>query len=490
MTVILSFTVFLVCFAVIGMLSARHREATTADYLVAGRQIGPWLTALSSMATNNSGYAFIGLVGFAYRFGIQSIWLSIAWVLGDLLVWLFVHRRVRAFAGKTDARSVPAMLASAGKDKSDGLLAMICGLITFAFLAVYAAAQLKAGGTTLHSLFGWDREVGAVIGAVIVVLYCFSGGIRASIWTDAAQSVVMIGGMAAVVSLCVSQVGGPQELVAALGRIDPALASLFPADLQLFFPLYFLGFVAGGFGAIGAPHILIRSMALDSQKNFARTRRIYLTSFIPFVLASAVIGLYARVILPELAVAPGGLSPASSAAAVVRQAESALPLMAAELLPDVLVGMMLAAIFAAVMSTADSQILSCSAAVTQDIVPRWRSSYLAAKTATLGVSLAALIVALFAGRGVFVLVLVAWSALAATLGPILLVRLAGLPLSRGQAIAMMAAGLITVIAWDRSAWAGDVYNLLPGLLVPALIFAIFHFLRESAATPSGSESPQ
>ncbi len=470
--VLISFSFFIVVFAAIGLMASRHRQASTADYLVADRQTPAWLTALSSMATNNSGYAFVGLVGFAYRFGIQSLWLSVAWVLGDLCVWLFVHRRVRVYSGSVGAISVPSLLASDAKGKVAPVLAFTAGLVTFLFLSVYAAAQLKAGGTALHGLLGWDVRVGAVIGAVIVVLYCFSGGLRASIWTDAAQSIVMMVGMTMVILLSLDKVGGPQALVEQLGALDPALAEIFPRDLKLGFPLYFLGFVAGGFGAIGAPHILIRSMALESAKAFGKTRRIYLSTFIPFVLASAVIGLYARVILPELAVVPEGVTPQMAGQVLVQQAESALPHMAMALLPKIAVGLMLAAIFAATMSTADSQILSCSAAVTQDMFPRFKKAYVLGKVATLAVAALALTVALFAGEGVFSLVLIAWSALAATLGPVLLVRLFHGRLTTALGLVMMGTGLAVVILWENSPYAGSVYNILPGILAPLVIYGL------------------
>jgi len=478
--VIVVFLVFLLIFAGIGAWSAVRHRRTTEDYLVAGREVNGWLTALSSMATNNSGYAFIGLVGFAYRFGLHTVWLSVAWILGDLCVWLWVHQRVRQRAGEINATSVPMLLATDRRGRTARGVVMLAGLLTFIFLGVYAAAQLKAGSLALTSLFGWHIHAGAIIGAVIVVIYCFSGGLRASIWTDAAQSVVMIVAMSVLLVVAYIEVDGFTGLLATLESIDPSLAKLFPENLSLGFGLYFLGFVAGGFGAIGAPHILIRSMAVESIEQFRTARKVYLSTFIPFVLASALIGLYSRALMPELASPPEAMAGASAEAInqiLVQQAEQSLPLLAIKLLPEILVGMMLAAIFAATMSTADSQILSCSAAVTQDMAPRWNGSYLAAKLATLGVTALALTVAIYAGDGVFALVLVAWSALGASLGPILLLRLANKPIGNRLGIVMMLAGLATVVLWDRSAYASDVFKLLPGLAAPFAIYAIVAVVR-------------
>ena len=198
-TVAVSFAAFLVLFVAIGVTSSLRRKNTTDDYLVAGRSIPPWLAALSAVATNNSGFMFIGQIAYTYRVGIESVWMMIGWVVGDLMAWQMVHPRVRRESEQMEVATVPALLGTS-RDGEKRIIIVIGGLMTFVLLGVYAAAQLKAGSTALQTLFGWEPQVGAVIGAVIVVLYCFSGGIRASIWTDAAQSIVMIFAMATLLS--------------------------------------------------------------------------------------------------------------------------------------------------------------------------------------------------------------------------------------------------------------------------------------------------
>ena len=142
------------------------------------------------------------------------------------------------------------------------------------------------------------------------------------------------------------------------------------------------------------------------------------------------------------------------------------------LLPSIFIGLMLAGIFSATTSTADSQILSCSAAVTQDMFPRWQDSYTASKVATLSVALVALVIALTASSGVFSLVLVAWSALAATLGPLLIIRLAKLPLPTPLGLVMVAVGLATVFYWGSSDYADDIFKALPGMLLPLAVYGL------------------
>lgn len=479
---ILSLGLCLLAFTIVGALASRQAEASTADYLLAGRGVSPWLTALSSVATNNSGFMFIGLIGYAYSSGIEAIWFQISWILGDFLAWKFVHGRVRTLSERLDTLSVPAFLGTRGcatsssatrigRPSVERITVVAAGLLTFVFLAGYAAAQLKAGSTALEVLFGWHPALGASVGALIVVIYCFSGGIRASIWTDAAQSMVMIVSMAILAGYAVHEVGGVGALFDGLRVQDPSLVQLVP-EFRWGIPLYVAGFVFGGFAAVGQPHVLIRTMALQSPTLIERTRRYYFGWFVPFSVLALVVGLYARAIIPGLAerLGPSGLA---------LSAEHALPALSLELLPMVLVGVMLAGVFAATMSTADSQILACSAAVTQDLLPRYRASTKLAKAVTLTVTGLALALALVAKQGVFELVLMAWGILGSTLGPLVVLRVAGRVPAGWLALLMMFSGAATVTLWRPLSDA--LYEVFPGMAVPFLLYAVVGFFWPGAA---------
>jgi len=467
--IVVSFSFFLLAFTAVGAFASRKKRNSSEDYLVASRDVNPWLVALSAVSTNNSGYMFIGLIGYTWTAGIQAVWISVGWVFGDFLTWFWVHKRVRQQSEIVGAKSVPGLLATGQDGVTSRPIAAVGGVLTFLFLGGYAAAQLKAGSITLNAVFDWPMWAGAVIGAVIVAIYCMAGGIRASIWTDAAQSVVMLGSMALLLGACFLQVGGVSSLFEALELIDPSLVSVIPEGLAWGFGLYLLGFVFAGIGTIGQPHILVRFMAIDETKSIAKARNIYFSWYTVFSVACILVGLYARVLLPDLG---AGLTGAELEAA----AESALPELSILMLTPVLIGVMLAGLFSATMSTADSQILSCSAAVTQDVFPRWSNSVIASKVATISVALLALFIALFASSGVFWLVMLAWAALAAAVGPLLVVRLSGLPLSTNMGVMMMLSGLATTVAWGFFPFAGNVYRALPGMLVPLILYAVAYFL--------------
>ncbi len=226
-----------------------------------------------------------------------------------------------------------------------------------------------------------------------------------------------------------------------------------------------MGMMSGGFGSMGQPQIMVRYMAIESVAAIRRARIWYFAWFVPFFAASVGVGLYSRAILPDL-------SDMQIAREVTEPTELALPLITLELLPEVFVGVSLAGLFAATMSTADSQVIVCSGAVTQDIQPRWKNSYLAAKVATISVASLALLVALYAPEGVFGLVLIAWSALAASLGSVLLLRIFRLPFSTATAAVMMCSGFITVVVWHVSPFNDDIFKLLPGLAAAFTVYLI------------------
>ena len=249
--IIITFIFFLLLFTGVGTYSATQKKATTTDYLLASRSVNPWLTALSAMATGQSGLLFIGQVGFAYKMGISTIWLTIGWAIGDYLAWWLVFKPLREQSEATASDTVSAFLAQ--NIKGYRLISLISALITLAFLGSYAAAQLVAGSKALNSVFGWNYNLGIIIGAIIVVIYCFSGGIRASIWTDALQGILMLGSLLLLLVVAVIKCGGLSSLWQSLDSIDPNLVSFSPQSLPLGFIPFLIGWMVAGFGVVGNP---------------------------------------------------------------------------------------------------------------------------------------------------------------------------------------------------------------------------------------------
>lgn len=458
-TIAISFLGFLLGFVAIGVLSTLKKQKTNEDYLLAGQNTPAWLVSLAAVATQNSGFMFIGMIGYTYTAGLSSIWLMVGWLAGDLVSSFFVHKRLREVTEETGGLSYSEVL-SRWNQTHWRKMQTIGGIATLIFLGTYAAAQLQAGSKALHVLFGWDYNTGAVIGAIMVVTYCFAGGVRASIWTNAAQSFVMIAAIVIMFIVGFGDAGSLGQIVSDLDAISPTYLSLMPQDLLvpggMGLLLFVLGWFFAGFGVVGQPHIMLCFMTMKDPEQIKRIRWYYYGWFSSFWVLIVGVGFMARLLLPETA---------------NFDAELALPTLSKQLLPDVLVGLVLAGLFAATISTADSQILSCTAAITRDLFPRIKS-YMLTKCVTVGVTAVALGIALAGPDSVFDLTLIAWSALAAVFVPLLLVYTTGGKPSEKLAIAMMLGGLVTVVLWRYFALNDLIYDAMPGILAGLVIYAV------------------
>lgn len=453
--VIASFLFFLLIFVVIGALSVLKSKRTTADYLTAGQSVKPWLVALSAVATNNSGYMFTGMIGFTYMHGLSSIWLMIGWILGDFIGSLFLWRPVRLATEAHDLHSFGGLI-SRWWGQYYKKLRLISGILILVFLGAYSAAQLNAGSKALHVLLGWDLSVGAWIGAGVVLVYSFAGGIRASIWTDAAQSFVMIIAMPLLMWLAIDHLGGWGAMMSGLYQVKEGYMDWFPPGSTGFTAFLFVaGWLFAGFGVVGQPQVMVRYMSLDDPRGIRRVRAYYYSWFTFFYGATIIVGLLARLVIPDTG---------------EFDSELALPSMAVALMPDMLIGLTLAGLFAATMSTADSLVLSCSAAISRDLRPGKPSGYGQTKIATLAVVLVALGIALYGNNSVFELVILAWGLLAAAFAPLMMIyRFQRLP-TEGQCIGIMLTGVGTYLGCHYTPVSNYVYELMPAMLVALVLY--------------------
>jgi SSS family solute:Na+ symporter/sodium/proline symporter len=452
----LCFLAFLLLFVAIGLSSALRARKSRRDYYLASCSVSPWLAGLSAVATNNSGYMFIGVIGFTYATGLASIWLMFGWIVGDFIGSLFIHRKLRQFTERTNEASFAAVVAR-WYGEEFRVWRRIAAVIMIVFLGAYAAAQISAGGKALQGVLGWNPSAGAIVVAAMILAYSVAGGIRASIWTDAAQSSVMLAAMSLLFFVGLAGQGGTSATVAKMADV-PGFLDLFPSDLLIpgaaGMGLFVLGWMFAGFSVVGQPHVMVRFMALDDPRNLIRMRLWYYGYFTVFYALATGVGMLSRLYLPDL----GELDP-----------ELALPTMALELLPAAFVGMILAGIFAATMSTADSLVLSCSAAITHDLVPSRMGRTWHAKVATAAVTLLALAIAMSETRSVFQLVILSWSTLASAFAPLLTIYALGRRISERGAIAVMIVGVATAMLWRATGLHTEVYEGMPGILAGLVV---------------------
>ena len=238
--------------------------------------------------------------------------------------------------------------------------------------------------------------------------------------------------------------------------------------------LFAISWAFAGMSVIGQPHIMVRFMALDDQSRMLRARAWYYLWFLAFYAMATGVGMLSRVYLGD---------PAAF------DAELALPTMAQELFPPVLVGLVLAGLFAATISTADSQILSCTAAITHDFSKKRLNTYMANKIATICVTLLALGIALSGNESVFVLVLVAWSTLASAFGPLLIGFALKQRIPQPVALIMMAAGVATVLLWRGDELGWIIYEIAPGMLAGLLVLFLAKLTGHVRTSQSESDIP-
>jgi Na+/proline symporter len=553
------FIAYLLLLLVVGGIAARYGR-TMEGFFLADRRLGPWVTAISATASSESGWLVIGLVGEAYMWGAKAVWTACGVLLGYVANWYVVAPRLRAEAKRLGAITVPDFLALRFGDRHHAL--RLAGVVVIVLcLTGYVAAQLTAAGKAFQGAFGISYQVGVLLGAAITIFYTLVGGFRAVSWTDLAQGLLMVIGLAVLPLVTIAHVGGPgalqEKLAATPARTEAVLDVTRGANLEqigvgdapvtlihegLIFgreetetghrfmvegPAYtlvragatrgsgtsglveihpgdeirvaetriafdrivemvggedlldpfggtagaaMLGWVIGlfgiGLGYPGQPHILARFKAASSGVTIRHARLIALVWGVIVMYGAIWLGHAARVALPDL------LDP-----------EQAYPVLATELMPPILAGILLAAIVAAMMSTADSQLLVVSSAVVRDVIERIvapRTSERAlgriSRLTVLVVGLTALGVALADVRAVFWFVLFAWSGLGAAFGPPILMALFWRRTSWAGALAGVVSGTLVTVLWKlelkdlvASATGLSLYELVPAFAVSMLL---------------------
>jgi sodium/proline symporter len=452
----LSFWVYTLAIMGVGIYSARYGRGTSSDFFLAGRGIGAWVAALSSSASSESGWVTLGLVGMAFQTGIGALWIIPGTVVAFLFNWLVIADRLRNYARYSDAITIPDILAARFTGNRAVIIRLLAMLIILTMLSAYVAAQFNAAGKMFDTMLDWPYRGGVLAGTAIVLTYTISGGFRAVAWTDVIQALFMIGAMVVLPVVLLVEMGGIDVMWQRLNALEDAAALTHPfadkAGMALFgFLAVWLGIPLG---YCGQPHVLVRFMA---TRDAAAVRRgaLISTTWVFLLFAGAVLlGIFARAWYGSLA-----------------DPETVLPRVAAELLPGVIGGVMIAAVLAAICSTADSQLLVSASSISHDLYVRLLGRHpenstivLFNRLAVLAVGLVAMLVALGEVRVIFDFVLYAWAGLGAAFGPALILILLWKRTSASGVIAGMLTGFLTAIIW-RETLHDLMYELAPAFLL-------------------------
>lgn len=480
-TVTLTFLVYFVVLAVIGWVAYR-RTKELSDFVLGGRRLGSWVAALSAGASDMSGWLLLGLPGYAYLAGLEAFWLALGLALGTWANWRFVAARLRVYSEKAgDALTLPAYFARRFEDDS-GRLQVVAGVFVLLFFLFYTASGLVAGGKLFEAVFGFSYFWAVAIGAAAIFLYTAVGGFLAVSWTDLLQALMMAIALVVVPWVTMDVIGGLDATLAEVKARNPALLDIWTTSKGE--PIAFLStlsLLAWGLGYFGQPHILARFKAVSSERLVARSRRIATTWVVITLIAAVLVGL-------------AGI-PYFDPALSDTDSEKVFILLVEALFHPIPAGICLAAVLAAIMSTADSQLLVSSSVFTDDFYLRFfrrtaspREQVLAGRVSVFIVAGVAFLLALDPESKVLDLVSYAWAGFGAAFGPTLILSLYWPRMTGRGALAGILVGGLTVVAWKQmSGGVFDLYEIVPGVIL-SFIAAVLFSLTDKTPAPQIRET--
>ncbi len=467
--VLSAFIVYLLMMIIVGIVSMKKTNSTE-DYFLGGRGLNSWVAALSAQASDMSGWLLMGLPGSVYALGTGQAWVAIGLFLGTVANWLLISKRLRRYTiVANNSLTLPEFLENRFHDKKRILLC-ISSIVIVIFFLVYTASALASGGKLFNTVFGVDYHVALAIGAGVILTYTFLGGFLAVCTTDFIQGTLMLIGLLVVPIVAYGFVSGDFASNLALTGVNyDDYMSLFSNGGEAYSAVDILSQLAWGLGYCGMPHILVRFMAVKNEKELKKSSVIAIVwVFISLVMA-CVIGIVGRAFL-----APAVLDEVSSESVFIELINQvfnhklALPFVG---------GLFLCGILAAIMSTADSQLLVCASSVSKDIYKNVAKPDASDQTVLKVSRLTVVVVALLAffiawdpDSSVMALVSDAWAGLGSAFGPIVVCSLFWKRTNVAGAVAGMISGGLTVIIWDylpimdgkTIGSATGVYSLLVG----------------------------
>ena len=451
------FVVYLAFMLGIGVyFFVKSKDGGEKDYFLGGRQMGPWVSALSAGASDMSAWVLMGLPASIYAFGIGQAWVAIGLAIGYAVSWTVEAPRLRRFTiVANDAITVPPYLTNRFVSKSKALQ-IICAIIFLAAYTIYAASSMKACGTLFHTVIGIDATLAMYLAAAIIVGYTFLGGFSAVCWTDFFQGMLMLAALliAPIFALIVIKGGGAAESVADL-----------PANYWNLFSSWkdIVSGLGWGLGYFGMPHIIVRFMSVRSDKDLKKSAKIGITWNVLIVIFSVAAGCIGHLLLGEI----------SDSSTVFIQ-------MVRMLFPALISGVLLSAILAASMSTADSQLLASASAFASDVYkPVLRKGKAsdkemlwAGRFVVLAISVIAVLIASNPNSGTIMgLVENAWGLFGAAFGPAIMLSLFWKRFNFEGAIAGIVTGAVVDVLWLLCLSSTGIYEIIPGTIA-GLIAAI------------------
>ncbi len=470
---LVTFVVYILAMVLIGFIAYRATK-NFSDYILGGRSLGSFVTALSAGASDMSGWLLMGLPGAIFIAGISESWIAIGLILGAWMNWLFVAGRLRVHTEhNNNALTLPDFFTHRFEDNSK-LLRIFSALVILVFFTIYCASGVVAGARLFESTFGLNYDMALWVGAAATIAYVFVGGFLAVSWTDTVQATMMI------FALLIT----PVFVILSLGDFDAAMATIEqanPANFDMFRGLSFVAIVsllAWGLGYFGQPHILVRFMAADSVKSIPAARRIGMIWMVLCLGGAVAVGFFG---IAYFANNPALAGPVSD------NSERVFIELTKILFNPWVAGIVLSAILAAVMSTLSCQLLVCSSALTEDFYKAFlrkgaseKELVWVGRLMVLLIAIVAIVIASNPDSKVLGLVSYAWAGFGAAFGPVVILSLVWKGMTRNGALAGMVVGAATVVLWKNFIGLG-LYEIIPGFILATLAIVVFSKIGSPAS---------
>ena len=428
----------------------KSRRGGEKDYFLGGREMGPWVSALSAGASDMSAWVLMGLPASIYAAGIGQAWIAIGLALGYAVSWLVEAPRLRRFTIEAgDSITLPQYLTNRFLSRSKALQ-IICAVIFLVAYTIYAASSMKACGTLFNTVIGIDAKVAMYIAAVIIVVYTFLGGFKAVCWTDFFQGMLMLAALLIAPIFALFVMNGTGAGTAA-NALPDGYWNLFSSWKDV------VSGLGWGLGYFGMPHIIVRFMSVRSDKDLKKSAKIGIIWNVLIIAFSVAAGCIGHMLLGEI----------SDNSTVFIQ-------MVRRLFPAVISGVLLSAILAASMSTADSQLLASASAFASDVYkPVFRKGkageremFWAGRIVVLAIAVIAVVIASNPNSGTIMgLVENAWGLFGAAFGPTIMLSLFWKRFNFAGALAGILAGALTDVLWLLFLSHIGIYEIIPGCIV-------------------------
>ncbi|MBD5501192.1 MAG: sodium/proline symporter PutP [Lachnospiraceae bacterium] len=490
--IILAFVLYLLVMVIIGAIYS-GKNNSTEDYFLGGRSLSGFVAALSAQASDMSGWLLMGLPGSIYALGMGQAWIAIGLFIGTVLNWLFISGRLRRYTIRANnSLTLPTYFENRFHDKKKILLFISSAAIVVFFL-VYTASALAAGGKLFNSVFNVDYRLALTIGAVVILTYTFLGGFLAVCVTDFIQGTLMLIALLTVPILACALIG-PSNMMSNLEASGVAgntgaFLSLFSNGGEAYRAVDIISGLAWGLGYCGMPHILVRFMAVKNEKELNKSKAVAIIWVFLSLLFACVIGIMGRAYLyPEV------LSGGEEENVFIHMI---LKLFNNDVAVPIVGGIFLCGILAAIMSTADSQLLVSASSIAEDIVKgiikRDADSdtvFKISKATVLVIAVLAYLIAWNPDNSIMKLVSYAWAGLGSAFGPTVLLSLYWRRTNFQGAVAGIASGALTVIIWEfLPIINGQTIGAVTGLYSLAVGFAVslVFIVAVSLLTPAPDE---